>query len=203
MIAAFAIWNGRIAPVFDVARRVYLVQCEGDRISQENEVQFQAESAAQIALRLMESHVDVLICGAISQFLQTMVMAYGIEVIPFVAGELHQVKEAWLHGGLLKRNSFTMPGCGWGMRRHSQGIYPNQEEAVMFGRGSRRGAGSGAGSGVGNRSLGGRGRMGGPQAAGPAGECICPACGHREAHVRGVPCTQKLCPKCGTAMTRA
>ncbi len=48
----------------------------------------------------------------------------------------------------------------------------------------------------------GRG-MGGPAAAGPVGECVCPACGHREPHVRGVPCVSMKCPKCSAVMTRA
>jgi hypothetical protein len=53
-----------------------------------------------------------------------------------------------------------------------------------------------------NRDGQGRGRMGGPLAGGAVGTCLCPKCGRREPHERGVPCVQKQCPKCGTAMTR-
>ena len=48
----------------------------------------------------------------------------------------------------------------------------------------------------------GRGRMGGPLAAGPGGNCVCPGCGHSEAHQVGVPCYQMDCPKCGVKMVR-
>ena len=48
----------------------------------------------------------------------------------------------------------------------------------------------------------GRGRMGGPFAAGPGGNCLCPNCGHKVSHDAGQPCNQKTCPKCGTAMAR-
>jgi len=48
----------------------------------------------------------------------------------------------------------------------------------------------------------GRGRMGGPFAAGPGGNCICPNCGHKEPHIVGQPCNQKICQKCGTRMIR-
>lgn len=48
----------------------------------------------------------------------------------------------------------------------------------------------------------GRGRMGGPSAAGPGGVCVCPKCGHKEPHAAGQPCSRKSCPKCGAAMTR-
>lgn len=59
--------------------------------------------------------------------------------------------------------------------------------------------------GDGNGPIGsrGRGQTGGrPAWAGPGGECICPSCGHREPHERGVPCTSKICPKCSTQMMR-
>lgn len=48
---------------------------------------------------------------------------------------------------------------------------------------------------------GGRGRMGGV-AAGPGGVCRCPKCGYEKPQLRGQPCMNKKCPKCGTRMTR-
>jgi hypothetical protein len=65
--------------------------------------------------------------------------------------------------------------------------------------------GNGRGLGGGGRGLGrggGQGRMGGPYAAGPGGNCVCPGCGHTEPHIAGQPCNQKSCPECGTQMTR-
>ena len=50
---------------------------------------------------------------------------------------------------------------------------------------------------------GGRGRQGGPVAGGPGGICICPKCKTRVQHEIGIPCTQQICPKCGSNMTRA
>lgn len=62
-----------------------------------------------------------------------------------------------------------------------------------------RGMGGGAGRGMGT---GGKGRMGG-RGLGPGGECVCPQCGTRAPHERGVPCFQQKCPQCGNQMTRA
>lgn len=31
-------------------------------------------------------------------------------------------------------------------------------------------------------------------------ECTCPNCGYKEPSQRGIPCTEKKCPKCGTPM---
>ena len=66
-------------------------------------------------------------------------------------------------------------------------------------RGTRRGDGKGRGAG---RDQGGRGRMGGPFAAGPDGNCVCPECGKKAKHATGKPCNQQKCPNCGALMTR-
>ncbi|MDI9570894.1 MAG: hypothetical protein QM278_09265 [Pseudomonadota bacterium] len=67
------------------------------------------------------------------------------------------------------------------------------------------GKGPGTGRGRGGRGQGtgmGMGRLGGPQAGGAVGFCICPDCGTRQPHERGIPCYEKQCPNCGKAMIR-
>jgi len=59
------------------------------------------------------------------------------------------------------------------------------------GRGLRRGMEAGSG----------KGRMGGT-ASGPVGECVCPKCGARLPHKRGIPCAERKCPKCNSLMAR-
>jgi len=62
---------------------------------------------------------------------------------------------------------------------------------------------AGPGRGLGRfRSWFGRGRMGGPTAAGPEGYCECPNCGEKVKHLRAEPCTSLKCPKCGATMVR-
>lgn len=52
-------------------------------------------------------------------------------------------------------------------------------------------------------SGGGRGRMGGDRpGTGPVGSCICPGCGTKVPHQRGIPCYSRNCPKCGAKMTK-
>ncbi|MBW1801413.1 MAG: hypothetical protein JRJ85_11890 [Deltaproteobacteria bacterium] len=63
-----------------------------------------------------------------------------------------------------------------------------------------RGQGPGTGRGIGQ---GGSGRgLGGGFAAGPGGYCVCPNCGERAPHERGIPCFDQKCPRCGAEMTR-
>lgn len=67
-----------------------------------------------------------------------------------------------------------------------------------FGGQKRRGpAGTGRGQGCGGGIPGT-----GSGSAATQGVCVCPQCGHRESHERGVPCMQKKCAQCGAVMTR-
>ena len=198
MKTAFSVWNNRIAPVFDVTRQVRLVEVADGRIVHEDNESLPENLPAGKAIRLTELGVGTLVCGAISRPLQEMVAAYGIRVVPFVAGDLCEVIQAWISGGL-DGDTFVMPGCfGGGRHRHSGNI--DQEEYLINGK-KRGGMGSGGGQGQGR---GGRrpGRMGGPNAAGPVSCCVCPQCGQREPHKRGLPCFERKCPQCGAAMTR-
>ncbi len=92
------------------------------------------------------------------------------------------------------------------------GEYEMVQPIVSMQQGAGRGAGQGRGRGFGQgmgreagmgagRGAGGRGRMGG-FAAGPGGICKCPKCGYEEPQIRGQPCVNKKCPKCGTLMIR-
>jgi predicted Fe-Mo cluster-binding NifX family protein len=194
MNAAFACWNNRIAPVFDSARQVLLVRVESGRVAGETLQTLPDDLPVQKALRLAELGVGTLVCGAISRPLHAMVSAYGIRIVPFVAGDLREIIRAWLQGGLAG-DTFAMPGCTGRGRRRLQAMQDVAgEEWTVNARGMGGGHGMGAGRGP--------GRMGGRKMAGPAGMCICPNCGTREPHRRGVPCSERKCPQCGTLMTR-
>lgn len=206
MKTAFPHWDHRIAPVFDTARRIRVVETRSGRIVAETEEGIFQDLMVQKVLRLVELGIGTLVCGAISRPMHGLVTAYGIRVIPFVAGDLQEVIETW-HRGRLGAGVFAMPGCqGRGRRfRGAHAVY--EEVSTMRGRGRGMGPGGGGAQGAGGgggQGPGGRrpGRMGGPLAAGPSGYCVCPQCGHREPHARGLPCVERTCPNCGTALMR-
>jgi predicted Fe-Mo cluster-binding NifX family protein len=107
---AFSYWNKRIAPVFDIALRLHVLEIESGRIIRETEETIKGDLPVQKAQYLSESGIGTLVCGAISTPLSEVMAAYGIRLTPFVAGDLSEVMEAWRTGGLDSR-SFDMPGC--------------------------------------------------------------------------------------------
>ena len=211
--AAFASWNDRIAPVFDVAQWIQLVETETGRIINQNKASVAGETPSQKASRLAELEVGILVCGAISRPMQTVIAAYGIEVIPFIAGDLQEVIQAWLCGKLAGSNQYLMPGCQWVGRRRGQTMRETKGGQTMS-NGNRRGkgrsgrrkdAGTAIGQGPKRAGRGQGGRSGSTAASGPAttyGTCVCPQCGYQEPHERSIPCMEKKCAQCGAAMTR-
>jgi len=195
MKAAFSIWNARIAPVFDTAHQVHIVEAESGRIVGEADEAMPGDRPAQQVMRLAELGVGTLVCGAISWPVHGMVTAAGIRVIPFVTGTVSEVMQAWL-GGTMGRGHFAMPGC---RRRGGHAADLSGPEATPVGRRGVGGAGCGGGRGQ-HPGGSGRGRRGAPRAGEVGGSCVCRACGHRESHERGMACAHRMCPVCGAPM---
>lgn len=193
MRAGFAVWNERIAPVFDTAAQIHIVEAHSGRIQREMRAAVPSESPAGRVMRLVELRLDELVCGAISHPLRTMVAAYGIRVYPFVSGPLDEIVQAWLTGRL-GAAAYAMPGCCGRRRRGRRLDTVAHEEAPIMPRMNGRGPNPRQGQG--------RARMGCRFAGGPGGFCVCPQCGHKEPHERGVPCNQRRCPTCGVPLTR-
>ncbi len=118
---AYSIWQQRIAPVFDTAQNLLLVESDGSRIASEKTCALPAEDAAQKVAWLAAQGVDTLVCGAVSRPVQEQLAVAGIAVMPFVAGELRQVIRASLDG-TLSGSAYRMPGCcGRRRQRRQQG----------------------------------------------------------------------------------
>lgn len=121
MKTAFPHWQNRIAPVFDTARQILVVESQSGMITGENQVELPDNDAAGKVLRLVELQISSLVCGALSRPLFQMITAYGIEVIPFLAGDLEEIVRLSV-AGELKHEVYAMPGCRMRRGRRSSGF---------------------------------------------------------------------------------
>jgi len=110
MKAALTIWNGRMAPVFDVSREALVLTIKDGAITSRSIENIETPMASQKPRRLQELGIQTLVCGAITEPLQHELSMRGVEVIGFVAGEIDEVIESLLAGTLPTR-TLSMPGC--------------------------------------------------------------------------------------------
>ncbi len=110
MLIAVPICQGRVSPVFDVATRLLLVRLEGRAEVERREVALFEDQPAAIVRTLRELGVGMLVCGAISQFLERLVRVAGVRVVPRICGEIEAVIGA-CRDGKLDAPELQMPGC--------------------------------------------------------------------------------------------
>ena len=196
---AFSSWNKRIAPVFDVARQLVLVEIESGRIVKETEEMIPSDDLGEKVRLLAGLGVNALVCGAISRFLHGLVASYGITVVPFVAGDLREVIRAWTEGRL--DDGFSMPGCCARSRgRMGRMRRPEQGDSFRKGRPDEElWLHTGAGEHSGQRPGGIRERISSIERE---GSCVCPQCGCIEPNHAGIPCLHMRCPRCRSMMIR-
>jgi predicted Fe-Mo cluster-binding NifX family protein len=110
MIIALSVWNERIAPVFDVAVQLLLVEVQDKKVINESLERLPSGSILEISIRLKQLGINTLICGAVSEQVQSFLDLYGINVASFVSGDVQRILQAWLSGNF-NETDFAMPGC--------------------------------------------------------------------------------------------
>jgi predicted Fe-Mo cluster-binding NifX family protein len=200
---AIPIMRGRVAPVLNWCSRTMIFPAKPDGGSARELWTPELGPAARLQL-LRDQGVQTLICGALSLDLQNCAMGLGLTVIPGVAGNIEEVIQAYRQDRL-DQPEFWLPGCS-GPRRYRQGL--RQGSCLANARNQRDGSvrprGRKAAAAQGNKA-GGRCRenASGPGTrTGAANFCVCPACGTKTPHERGIPCTQVNCPQCGQPLVR-
>jgi len=110
------VWDGRISPVFDVAGHLLLVQVDDGRAGSRDEKSIGDHSLRRRTSLMRELGVDVLICGAISYELSSALTRVGVQIVPWIKGEVSQVLPAYLSGHISDPR-FVMPGSRPGLRQ--------------------------------------------------------------------------------------
>jgi predicted Fe-Mo cluster-binding NifX family protein len=113
MRLAVPVWSGRVSPVFDVAKKLLIVEVIGGEatFTEEHTVEDRDPTSA-----LSQLGVTVLLCGAVSQELEERLLAAGVELVMEIRGEVEEVVRAYLDGSLAQP-WYSMPGCRSRRRR--------------------------------------------------------------------------------------
>lgn len=123
MKIAITVWGNRISPVFDAASTLLLVDVDGKSIVGRDIRLCQPRRHDSFIALLRDNEVQLLICGAICETAVNTLEAAGVEVIPFLAGEVEQLVERYLDDQDF--TDFAMPGCRHG--RCCRGKYKRVE----------------------------------------------------------------------------
>ena len=110
MRIAVPYWQGRVSPVFDVARNILLVEVQNGLELRRNKKPLVQKDLLGRAKRVSQFGVDVLICGAISRLSELTLSSLEVKVIAYICGPVEDVIKAFLSDRLTE-NSFLMPGC--------------------------------------------------------------------------------------------
>ena len=108
----------RISPVLDVATRFVLMDFKDNRDVSGHEVQIEQMNPAARVKAIVTYEPDVLICGAVSKLLESMLLSAGIRVILNTCGPVDNVLATFMTGELTEE-ALLMPGCT-GRRRRFQ-----------------------------------------------------------------------------------
>ena len=98
MRIAVPVWEGRISPLFDVAKQLLIVDIEEGKELSRCVMRLEEEWLPNRVSQLVESAVEVLICGGISRSLVDSLRSSGITVISQIKGKSEQVLAAFLKG---------------------------------------------------------------------------------------------------------
>lgn len=107
---AFTYWDNRIAPVFDTATNILVLEYENGTIINRYERILPQNNFYEKKEILKSLNIDNLICGAISKQLFRHLKIDNITIYPFISGELETIIKAWENKELTEQK-FTMPGC--------------------------------------------------------------------------------------------
>ena len=127
---AIPIWQDRVSPVMDSACQLMVADFDQEKVIARKTVDIPQLHTVQKVRFLNDLGIGILICGAISQEMESLLASSGIEVNPFFRGNISDIIDAFCNGSLQNEHYF-LPGCRYGGRGRRGGH-------CQFRRGMRR-----------------------------------------------------------------
>ncbi len=102
--------GNKIATTFDFVDEIVLFDCNNKKIINEKRIVFMKQYIPWRAKILKELKVDIIICGAISNWSKIMLHHHGIKIISGITGDMEIVIKEFLNGNT-HLDRYRMPGC--------------------------------------------------------------------------------------------
>ncbi|MEJ5363308.1 MAG: hypothetical protein WBK20_00760 [Spirochaetota bacterium] len=126
-IIALPIFNDRLSPLLDEARRFVVLTLNDNTISERTVIDFDEQSAFIRIERLKEMGVTVLLCGALSDVLARFIIDREILLYSWLNGTIDEVVEQYIKGALptvcmryvTKARTCQRHRRGWKLHRRS------------------------------------------------------------------------------------
>lgn len=115
MKVLITVWNGRISPVFDVAKEGLLINVENGEVVSKSSVSIIYGTCMHKVDFIISEKIDVVICGAVSRRVEMELISKGVVVHSFISGYVDEVITGLIENRLYGLK-FAMPGCGRGKR---------------------------------------------------------------------------------------
>jgi len=103
MRVAIAVWQNRVAPVFDVCQKIKIFDPD-EQIAHPQTLDFSRLSLAQRLKTLSDSGVKILVCNGISLFLQACLQANSIMVLKDKFGSEEEILKSIKNQDLIKQS---------------------------------------------------------------------------------------------------
>ena len=120
MKVAIAQYGAQVSPRFDCAPFLLVLDVEDGQIIERQTISMLPWGPLERIKRLGDFGVTTLICGGIDRFSQDQLHLAGVQVSPWITGEIDDVLASFLRGDLEPRMMIERGGrcCGrWGTRR--------------------------------------------------------------------------------------
>lgn len=111
MKVLITVWNGRVSPVFDVAKEAVLLEVHNGCITSEKNLAMTCETNMERVEFVLDLQIDAVICGAVSRSVEMSLIEKGVKVHSFISGEIREVIRGLIENSL-SGLKFAMPGCG-------------------------------------------------------------------------------------------
>jgi predicted Fe-Mo cluster-binding NifX family protein len=131
--------QGRVSPVFDSARHLWIFRIENGRPAEQMTTLLHSRDPVEKARQVARFGVNLLICGALSWPLFIALSSEGVEVRPFLCGSIEEIIAAYCDDRL-GNECFQMPGT---RQREQNGAGAGKKRKKTSGQTGRNRAASG------------------------------------------------------------